>query len=221
MMKKCFVTLLTLLAATSAMAQEEEAPLERSSKSFMNIYLGGSRSQMKPKHEVTGSSYEFDYVTTGGIAAFEYALKGVRFMTEFGYQKADSDWDVDYTKGNNSFKYDETQFDTPSVISGMFYVGTTPFGTGSWFQLPIYVGFGADYVTGQPNKKANAAFAVKIRANMYFSDNVGVFIGGHYKYGIAARDYDMGGTIGNVNLDYKSNTLGLEAGLAILIGRKK
>ena len=221
-MKKLLFTLLAVLAVNVVLAQEEDGTLKKSSKSFMNLYFGGIYSNMKMSHKVTDQGYEFEFNSPGGFGALEYALDGVRFMTEFGYQKAGNDWDVEFVDKKNGFKYDtENQFETPSFITGMFYVGFTPFGTKSWFQLPLYFGMGADYVTGVPNKKANVSFGAKIRANMYFTNNVGLFIGGHYKFGIASRDYDMGGNIGNAELEFKNNTFGVEGGLTVLIGRKK
>ena len=82
-MKRIKMALLCMCMAVSAMAQTEGAVLKASPKSFMNLYFGGSYHFVNASHKISDQGYELQYNAPGGFAAFEYALKGVRFMTEF------------------------------------------------------------------------------------------------------------------------------------------
>lgn len=232
-MKRIKMALLCMCIAVSAMAQTEGAVLKESPKSFMNLYFGGHYYAVRANHKISDQGYELEYNAPGGFAAFEYALKGVRFMTEVSYTKGEKDFDMEFVDQKNGFFYDyptndkndASMFDAPSSYTGVFYIGMTPFGYGHRFQLPLYFGLGGEFISGKHYNKPYLVAGVKVRGIYYLSNNVGLFAGLCYKYSGSYREYDCAkfgrADQGIADLSVKANMWGAEGGLTVMIGRKK
>ena len=104
-------------------------------------------------------------------------------MTEIYYGR--SGFDKKTLKGVSAY-FNPDQEESLNHVGITTYIGKT-INPNRRFQLPLYVGIGGDYISGGPFGNLNLDFAAKVRAKYYFSNNMGAFIGGTFKYGIGGK----------------------------------
>ena len=107
------------------------------------------------------------------------------------------------------------EIDQFSSYGFMYYLGKT-FNSGQRFQVPIYIGLGAEYFSGWPYHNLLVDVGAKIRMKYFFSQRFGLFVGATGKYGFGSserfmkKDSKDTPKISRTSIDF-------DAGLTILI----
>lgn len=126
--------------------------------------------------------YDLDYKMNIAFSAdIEKQFKGAVTLSEFRYAKWKLD-DVDLYKGANPIFPMTSYPEDVSSFSFMQYLGKTIF-PNMRFQLPIYLGVGADYLLGEPYHNLFFDVGLKARAKFYIIDNIGIFVDADAKLG--------------------------------------
>ena len=239
-MNKKLSLLVMLLVFCTSMVQAQTKETKR--KSFFSFDIGVNTGSMTEKltKEITTTysdgrketnkiGYDLDFSTLSYTAALEFQLDGFITMFEARYTTASYKKYNDYTD-EGWFKLNPTIFSNTNLYEGAFYFGAT-INRKHRFQLPIMGGFGVNYIDGAPIKDLGFEFLYKIRAKYYLSDKIGIYLGLSGSYGGLKKDDDDPGPEAvewkkkNSNsedlIDVAIKRLYFEAGLTILLGRKK
>lgn len=150
------------------------------------------------------NSFDFNYNPTySASAGYEIAGRGLAKLFE-----------VYYTRGTvEGVKV--LSGDAPDAIPPYKNTGSAFGLAGHWgriinnghrFQVPLYFGVGLGYVDGPLNSAFEADLRAKARMKLYIVDKVGLFVGGHARYGMNP-----------FNNDISIFTYGVEAGLVIAL----
>ena len=142
-----------------------------------------STSIYKDKNEDHDINYKMGF---GLSVDIEKQLSGVISLSEFRYGK----WNFD----NMKMSTETPQFPMPAKCdditsySFMQYAGKTIF-PNKRLQIPLYIGIGADYLSGAPYHNIFLDLGVKARVKFYILDTVGIFAGADwtYGYGLSSR----------------------------------
>ena len=239
-MKNLF-SLVMLLALSSSVVQAQTNQ-EKKRKSFFSLNVGANAGSMTEKltkeltttyndgdKETNKIGYDLDFSTLSYTAGMEFQLDGFITMIEGRYTKATYDKYKDYTN-EDWLKLNPATFGNQNMYEGTFYVGAVV-NAKHRFQMPIMGGVGLSYIDGEPLKDLSVEFLYKIRAKYYLSNSVGLYVGFAGSYGGLKKDDDNPGpeaakwkerNVGKEDLiDVAVKRLTLEAGLTILLGRRK
>lgn len=202
-------------------------------KSFININVGGGTGQLTDKitgkvkttysdgtQETNTIGYDLHYeIIPHAFVDVEYILDGFVVMFEGKYGKAKySDYD-EYT--NKDFlDLDPTSFDDANMYSASFYFGVNLF-HGKRFQMPLLVGAGLTHIGAEPVKSLYLDFGYKARAKFYFTNSIGIFAGVAGSYGTSYSDKFHNLAPSSDSYELTSRPFYAEAGLTVMIGRKK
>lgn len=219
-MKRLLSLLLALTTITATQAQEDEVQSTSSRKKFVNMNFSGLMGNALLKHTVSENGYKFgDIPLMGGAVELEWALKGIRYQIEFNYQQADMTDCTRNTVGKPTFEYDKKFAENLKIMSGLFYFGTT-INPCKRFQIPIYGGFGGEYIQGYPAENFSFCFCFKGRAVLYLTKNVGLFAGYRYKMSaLEKKNNDLEGLGENDKMEYVNQYHMGEVGLTVMLGR--
>lgn len=220
-MKRVLLILMALTTFTAMQAQDDEVPNSSSSKMFVNMNFSGRAGTSMYKQTVNSNGYKFkDVALTGGAAELEFTLRGFRYQLEFDYQQGDMSDVTANVEGKPEFKYDQNKFaEDLKIMTGIFYMGTTIFPC-KRFQIPIYAGFGGEYIQGYPMENFSFCFGFKGRAVLYLTKNVGLFAG--YRYKLSANEKtknDFEGLKESDKMEFINNYHTAEVGLTFMLGR--
>ena len=206
---------------------------EKKSGKFFSLNLGVNGGTFTPStkgdveinytdgSQVKGNQgYKFEYGIYSMFADAEFTFEGYTTMIELGYANAELDeWVYVNDIHDQYIKFDETKFDQNiHVFSGMIFAGPIIFPK-KRFQIPLLVGFGTKYYSGEPFDKLTIEFGYKARAKFYFSNRVGIFGGASGYWGFAGPKYF--GDKKQYSATPVIHKFVYEAGLTIMLGRLK
>jgi len=133
--------------------------------------------------------HDINYKMGFGVSVdIEKQLSGVITLSEFRYGK----WKYDSRKMST----DTPMFPMPAhcddvtSYSFMQYAGRTFFPK-KRLQIPVYIGIGADYLSGKPYHNLFVDLGVKARVKFYVTDVVGIFAGADWTYGFGLSSRGM------------------------------
>lgn len=211
------------LSVSTTYAENNE---QKRGKSFFSLDIGGGYGKMWSKYlledQMENIYYELDYNKTLSLTAdLEFQYDGFISMFEANYFKASYD---KFESVLDPTFLDPDRFEDVNLYEAAFYVGGV-INSRRRFQMPIMVGFNVGYALGEPLHNVTGSFAYKIRAKYYLTNNIGLYLGFCGTYGGArlrnryGNEKDEHGKYTSV--DVKQSKIGLEAGLTIMLGRKK
>lgn len=200
MKNKFFFVLLSLMMATAVNAQVRNLGV---GGNFMNTTQINIKSSSKSS---SNSMYENIYrPLVGGTVFYETILGGLTHMWEASYMMGQLD---DVKVGENHIEsWDPASFDPLKMASLYYYAGST-FLSGNRLQIPVYLGFGANFNIGEPVTGLMWNVAAKARVKFYFTDNIGIYAGAYWKGGLGSMKLSD-----NSQFATSQKLLGLEAGL--------
>lgn len=233
-------TILLILAFLTVSILDAQAQKKKSVINFEVSAGPGSLTEKLTKEISISSSdrtkngkkkfgYDLKYKTMTYTAALEYQLDGFLTRIEGRYTKASFDKYKDYTD-TDWLIMDPATFKDQNMYEGAFYLGFV-INPKRRFQIPIMGGIGLGYISGEPINHLNLDFLYKVRAKYYITNNVGLFVGVSGSYGGSAIDNKNPGPEAEKwrernrddddLIDVVTKRLYYEAGLTIMLGRKK
>ncbi len=175
-MKKFLVTFLFLaFIAISADAQNSKW----SFAAGVNPGFGKLSTQIRHSDDEV---HNLDYKQSLGISvAFERQGRMVAHLTEIRFVLYEFD-EYSHSKNENFYPL-PSSFDDIKSYSLMQYTGLN-FMVGERFQLPMYLGLGAEYLHGEPYHNITGLVGFKLKAKYNFTNRIGIFGGFTYVFGL-------------------------------------
>lgn len=172
-MKKTIIAIMALVAMCTSVNAQNANSLYIGVSPF-----GGESIKLKNKDNNTEFNYKYKSYFNASIAKEGQAF-GFGHLIELAYSKAK----FDEVEIKNSSKILPFAGEDIYSIGGALYGGQS-LNSGHRFQVPIYGGFGADYINGGPFHHVTVFLGFKLRLKYYFTEKFGIYAGGAYKLGL-------------------------------------
>lgn len=206
----------------------------QSETTMINVNVGGGAGGLKEvitgkvtttysdgKKETNTIGYDLEYqIMPLAQVGLEYGTGGFLTLFEGTYEKANYLGCKEYT--NERFLLmDPESFQDVNILSGSAYIGVN-LRNGRRLQFPILGGASLVYFNGAPINTTYIDFVYKVRARFYLTNSVGLFAGVSGGIGGTKLEDELPNTAPEPGMfDLASHPFRVEAGLSIMVGRKK
>lgn len=116
----------------------------------------------------------------GGTLGYEFALGKSSSLVELGFTHASFDKVTPHLTdpANMDLLYPRTnKVEDFIAFDFMYFFGKALTFADGRFQIPLYIGLGAEYLKGEPFNNLFVDLGAKIRLKYYVSNSVGIFVG--------------------------------------------
>ena len=158
--------------------------------------------------------YKYDYKPYMNFnLGFEKQFKGAVSLTEITYAQVKFD-EFDLSTPINTKWFNPVQQKDIKDFAITTYVGKTIFPE-QRVQLPLYIGIGAEYLTGGPLHNLAFDLAAKARLKFYFSDSFGIYAGATARLGYGVKSASEKDSSSSNSYGVVPTMWALDAGLVI------
>ncbi len=186
-MNKLFLVITVAMMACCISVNAQENKKQKAPSLTIGVSPFGSSKAKIIFTEDLENHYKYSPLTIN--VGLEKMFKGISHLLELSYTNCS--FDEYSSKKERDTSKEIYRFPNESDLNDIslcYYAGYT-FNKNKRLQIPLYIGIGGEYLTGDLFKKILFDFAVKARVKYYISNKVGLFIGGTWKYGIGSKRF--------------------------------